>query len=80
MQTWQITIGMMLLSVLLVVAPGCASQQYSSGRSTRMERVDRRDSPIPEDSTADKVGQATIAVLLVLGALASIAVPILLLL
>jgi hypothetical protein len=80
MRLWQAAIVIMALSGLLLVAPGCASEQRSYGRDDNIESIERPAQPLEdEESFADKIGEVGVVLLLVGTVAAGILVPLLLL-
>jgi hypothetical protein len=77
MRSWQTVIVFAVLSGVLLVAPGCASQQRSPERGDTVESMERPAVPLEDEETlSDKIGEVGV-VLLVVGA---VVVPIVLLL
>jgi hypothetical protein len=79
MRSWQTAIVLVLLSGVLLVAPGCASEQHTSGRGGSIEGIERPARPLgEEESLSDKIGQVGVVLLVVGTVAAGIVVPLLL--
>ena len=79
MRSWQAALVVLVLSGLLLVAPGCASEQQSAKRDDSIESTERPAQPLEEEEgLADKVGEVGVVLLLVGGVVAGILLPLLL--
>jgi hypothetical protein len=80
MRTWHSAIVLLALSILLVVAPGCASQRSSPRGSASIEGIERpARSMDEEEGLSDKMGEVGVVLLVVGSAIAGILLPLLLL-
>jgi hypothetical protein len=79
MRSWQTAIVLVMLSALLLGAPGCASEQRYASDDSIDESIERPAVPLEEEETlSDKIGEVGV-VSLVLGVVAAgIALPFLL--
>jgi len=77
--SWQTAIVLAVLSGILLVAPGCASEQRLPGTDEEVESMERPARPLEEEETvSDKIGEVGVVLLVVGTVAAGIAIPLLL--